>query len=214
MYSNSLCINSFDNTNVWPAWDSSKLPPPVDPSVTAAHLDPRFSLSHEMVVSPSNALDRFEENNREAYPFGSDMALCHSSSTSSSISSPPLPQSCFFLPSQLTLPSHEPIYAMSLHHEDIASHPFYYPVVESSIKYAKNKIYDCTICPRSFARKHDLQRHIRVHTGAKPYYCLNCEKAFARTDALKRHLRMEESCRMSPVIQTLKNVGMRRYRNL
>ncbi|CEI97855.1 Putative NADH dehydrogenase (Quinone), G subunit [Rhizopus microsporus] len=39
-------------------------------------------------------------------------------------------------------------------------------------------------------------------------------KAFARTDALKRHLRMEESCRMSPVIQALKNVGMRRYRNL
>ncbi|OAD08173.1 C2H2-type zinc finger transcription factor, partial [Mucor lusitanicus CBS 277.49] len=49
------------------------------------------------------------------------------------------------------------------------------------------KAFACCACPRSFARKHDLQRHIRVHTGAKPYSCLNCTKAFARTDALKRH---------------------------
>ncbi|KAI8149827.1 hypothetical protein BJV82DRAFT_491945, partial [Fennellomyces sp. T-0311] len=50
--------------------------------------------------------------------------------------------------------------------------------------------YPCYLCTRAFARKHDLQRHIRVHTGAKPYACLCCKKAFARTDALKRHLRM------------------------
>ncbi|KAL7332303.1 hypothetical protein PS15p_204364 [Mucor circinelloides] len=76
------------------------------------------------------------------------------------------------------------------------------------------KAFACCACPRSFARKHDLQRHIRVHTGAKPYSCLNCTKAFARTDALKRHLRMEEACRMSPVIQAMKSTGSRRYRNL
>ncbi|KAI8647437.1 hypothetical protein BD408DRAFT_408555 [Parasitella parasitica] len=76
------------------------------------------------------------------------------------------------------------------------------------------KSFPCSVCPRSFARKHDLQRHIRVHTGAKPYSCLNCTKAFARTDALKRHLRMEDTCRMSPVIQAMKNTGSRRYRNL
>ncbi|CEP07210.1 hypothetical protein [Parasitella parasitica] len=76
------------------------------------------------------------------------------------------------------------------------------------------KAFPCSACTRSFARKHDLQRHIRVHTGAKPYSCLNCTKAFARTDALKRHLRMEETCRMSPVIQAMKNTGSRRYRNL
>ncbi|KAI8077749.1 uncharacterized protein BX664DRAFT_270333 [Halteromyces radiatus] len=74
--------------------------------------------------------------------------------------------------------------------------------------------YACMTCPRAFARKHDLHRHIRVHTGAKPYVCLSCKKAFARTDALKRHLRMEESCRLSPEIQAMKGLGQRRYRNL
>ncbi|CDH51951.1 hypothetical protein RO3G_12338 [Lichtheimia corymbifera JMRC:FSU:9682] len=74
--------------------------------------------------------------------------------------------------------------------------------------------YQCPLCVRAFARKHDLQRHIRVHTGAKPYPCLCCKKAFARTDALKRHLRMEEACRTSPEIQAMKCAGKRRYRNL
>lgn len=76
------------------------------------------------------------------------------------------------------------------------------------------KKFACHICSRCFARKHDLQRHIRVHTGAKPYSCLSCSKSFARTDALKRHLRMEEQCRQSPVIQAMKETGNRRYRNL
>lgn len=78
----------------------------------------------------------------------------------------------------------------------------------------ESKPFACHICPRKFARKHDLQRHIRVHTFAKPYSCLNCAKSFARTDALKRHLRMEEKCRQSPIIQAMKEKGSRRYRNL
>lgn len=82
------------------------------------------------------------------------------------------------------------------------------------LKKRPNKTFACPICKRLFARKHDLQRHIRVHTGDKPYSCINCKKSFARTDALKRHLRMEDTCRTSPVIQALKSTGSRRYRNL
>jgi uncharacterized Zn-finger protein len=81
-------------------------------------------------------------------------------------------------------------------------------------KPALPKLFGCPLCTRSFARKHDLQRHVRVHTGDKPYACLNCKKAFARTDALKRHLRMEDACRTSPIVQAMKVTGSRRYRNL
>lgn len=81
-------------------------------------------------------------------------------------------------------------------------------------KQTESKPYACPTCRRAFARKHDLQRHIRVHTGEKPYSCPCCNKAFARTDALKRHLRMEEQCRTSHQVQTMKDTGKRRYRNL
>lgn len=81
-------------------------------------------------------------------------------------------------------------------------------------KQADSKPYDCKTCPRLFARKHDLQRHNRIHTGEKPYVCTCCNMAFARTDALKRHLRMEEQCRTSNQVQTMKGSGKRRYRKL
>ncbi|KAI9473660.1 MAG: hypothetical protein EXX96DRAFT_578844 [Benjaminiella poitrasii] len=78
----------------------------------------------------------------------------------------------------------------------------------------KAKQFSCCLCPRAFARKYDLQRHIRVHTGAKPYSCLNCRKLFARTDALRRHLRMEDTCRSSLIIRAMIQTGHRRFRNL
>jgi hypothetical protein len=69
--------------------------------------------------------------------------------------------------------------------------------------------FPCHLCPRIFSRKHDLQRHIRVHTGSKPYICLNCQKAFARTDALCRHYKVEEICRKA-VVKLEADQGVRR----
>ncbi|CAM0134974.1 unnamed protein product [Umbelopsis sp. WA50703] len=54
--------------------------------------------------------------------------------------------------------------------------------------------HQCSACPRAFARKHDLHRHFRTHTGIKPYECAGCKATFARTDARQRHWRMDLQC--------------------
>lgn len=92
-------------------------------------------------------------------------------------------------------------------------HPTSPPPQQRVLK-TESRPYPCHLCKRAFARKHDLQRHIRVHTGDKPYECPCCKKSFARTDALKRHLRMEENCRSSQQVQTMKNLGRRKFKNL
>jgi uncharacterized Zn-finger protein len=53
--------------------------------------------------------------------------------------------------------------------------------------------YVCTQCTADFARKHDLKRHLRIHSGDKPFVCTLCERSFARNDALSRHKR-RKSC--------------------
>jgi len=54
-----------------------------------------------------------------------------------------------------------------------------------------NRPYVCSTCGAGFVRKHDLNRHEKVHTGIKNYKCPYCERAFSRNDALTRHLRVE-----------------------
>ena len=47
-------------------------------------------------------------------------------------------------------------------------------------------------CMHAFARRHDLLRHMRIHTDDKPFRCERCFKAFTRQDALTRHLKISE----------------------
>ncbi|KAJ1926078.1 hypothetical protein EC988_010330, partial [Linderina pennispora] len=58
---------------------------------------------------------------------------------------------------------------------------------------APGKSFACSWhdCDRSFARKSDLVRHFRIHTGVKPFECpwAGCEKRFIQRSALKVHYR-------------------------
>jgi len=54
-----------------------------------------------------------------------------------------------------------------------------------------NRPYVCTDCGAGFVRKHDLNRHGKIHSGIKNYKCPYCDRAFSRNDALSRHLKVE-----------------------
>ncbi|ORY03509.1 hypothetical protein K493DRAFT_311666 [Basidiobolus meristosporus CBS 931.73] len=60
------------------------------------------------------------------------------------------------------------------------------------------KPYQCTFCDKAFARKYDLDRHSRLHTGDKPYKCTFCNKGFARVDARKRHYQANDCQAIKP----------------
>jgi hypothetical protein len=52
--------------------------------------------------------------------------------------------------------------------------------------HSTHRPFRCTICPASFARNHDLKRHVRLH-DKKAWRCEGCQKIFSRRDAIKRH---------------------------
>jgi uncharacterized Zn-finger protein len=49
------------------------------------------------------------------------------------------------------------------------------------------KLYSCDFCSHPFIRKHDYERHMRIHTKEAPYKCTQCSACFRRFDALRRH---------------------------
>lgn len=52
--------------------------------------------------------------------------------------------------------------------------------------HASHRPHRCGYCPASFARNHDLKRHIKLH-DRKAWKCEGCRKVFSRRDAIKRH---------------------------
>lgn len=69
------------------------------------------------------------------------------------------------------------------------------PESTCSVSSVNKKLFSCNYCSRSFARKYDVARHKRIHTGVKPYVCPCCSKGFSRSDARVRHFRTEAMCR-------------------
>lgn len=50
------------------------------------------------------------------------------------------------------------------------------------------KLFQCNECPKRFARRDHFQRHIDVHSGARPFQCELCPKTFSRKDNKYSHM--------------------------
>lgn len=52
-----------------------------------------------------------------------------------------------------------------------------------------NVLFQCDVCEKTFSRRHNLERHVRVqHLGERNYVCMVCKKTFGSISNLKLHV--------------------------
>lgn len=71
-----------------------------------------------------------------------------------------------------------------------------------------NKLYQCSICFKTFKSPSKLERHYLMHAGQKPFECLVCGKNFRQAPHLKRHhlIHFKESLKLSSTEQQPENI--------
>lgn len=52
----------------------------------------------------------------------------------------------------------------------------------------KNNEFICDTCGKTFSMKHQLKRHVVLHSDVKPHVCTKCSKSYARKDQLVHHM--------------------------
>ncbi|XP_012059213.1 PREDICTED: zinc finger and BTB domain-containing protein 24-like [Atta cephalotes] len=52
--------------------------------------------------------------------------------------------------------------------------------------------YKCNECEKNFFNKHDLVKHLSIHSQEKPHSCSICEKQFSRLTSLQRHKKVHK----------------------
>lgn len=72
--------------------------------------------------------------------------------------------------------------------------PKLYNLKSHVVCHSDSKPHKCTMCGKAFARKHDLQRHLRtIHSSERPFQCDVCRGFFPGADALRKHKMTERS---------------------
>ena len=68
--------------------------------------------------------------------------------------------------------------------------------------YFSERTHQCPKCPRAFARKWQLQSHVKAnHVKAKTYNCEKCSKNFKTNQALAGHMKSGHKVQTKTVVQ-------------